>query len=138
MLGNAGSPGQTAYAQPLTKRHRYTLACVSNGPLHCIQSSWHDSCYYNVCGSVGATGKVSEVLMPTPNPKRNGTMKSLATFINVIAFSALFVAYASTTSVEKPLGVHRALKTYAGQLPTGAYPIRKSIWQISVEASDLV
>ncbi|MBB5538613.1 hypothetical protein [Rhizobium giardinii] len=65
-------------------------------------------------------------------------MKTLATFINVIAFSALFVAYASTTSVEKPTGVRRALQTYAGQLPTGAYPTLKPVWKIGVDASDRV
>lgn len=65
-------------------------------------------------------------------------MKTLATLINVIAFSALFVAYASVTPVEKPTGVRRALQTYAGQLPTGAYPTLKPVWQIGVDASDLV
>ncbi len=60
----------------------------------------------------------------TPNTQRNDPMKTLATLINVIAFSALFFAYASGTSVEKPTGVRRALQTYAGQLPTGAYPTR--------------
>lgn len=65
-------------------------------------------------------------------------MKTLATLINVIAFSALFVAYASVTSVEKPTGVRRALQTYAGQLSTGAYPTLKPVWQIGVDASDLV
>lgn len=63
-------------------------------------------------------------------------MKTLATIINVIAFSALFVAYASVTSVEKPAGVRRALQTYAGQLPTGAYPTLKPVWQIGVDVSD--
>lgn len=65
-------------------------------------------------------------------------MKTLATFINVIAFSALFFAYASGTSMEKPTGVRRALQTYAGQLPTGTYPTLKLVWQIGVDASDLV
>lgn len=65
-------------------------------------------------------------------------MKTLATLINVIAFSALFVAYASVTPVEKPTGVRRALQTYAGQLPTGAYPTLKPVWQIGVDASDVV
>jgi hypothetical protein len=63
-------------------------------------------------------------------------MKTLATVINVIAFSALFVAYASVTSVEKPTGVRRALQTYAGQLSTGAYPTLKPVWQIGVDVSD--
>ena len=65
-------------------------------------------------------------------------MKTLATFINVIAFSALFVAYASTTSVEKPTGVRRALQTSAGPLPTGAYPPLTPVWKIGVDARDRV
>ncbi len=65
-------------------------------------------------------------------------MKTLATFINVIAFTALFVAYASGASVEQPTGVRRALQTYAGQLPTGSYPTLKPVWQVGVDASDLV
>ncbi|MBY5461227.1 MULTISPECIES: hypothetical protein [Rhizobium] len=65
-------------------------------------------------------------------------MKTLATLINVMAFSALFFAYESGASVEKPAGVRRALQTYAGQLPTGAYPTLKPVWQIGVDASDLV
>jgi hypothetical protein len=65
-------------------------------------------------------------------------MKTLATFINVIAFTALFFAYASGASAEKPSGVRRALQTYAGQLPTGTYPTLKPVWQIGVDASNLV
>ncbi|OBZ92840.1 hypothetical protein ADU59_24230 [Pararhizobium polonicum] len=65
-------------------------------------------------------------------------MKTLAPLINVIAFTALFFAYASVGNVEKPAGVRRALQTYAGQLPTGAYPTLKPVWQIGIDASDLV
>ena len=65
-------------------------------------------------------------------------MKTLATLINIIAFTALFFAYASVGPMEKPTGVRRALQTYAGQLPTGAYPTLKPVWQIGVEASDLI
>ncbi|KSV76538.1 hypothetical protein N185_15390 [Sinorhizobium sp. GW3] len=53
------------------------------------------------------------------------TMKTLATLINVIAFTALFVAYASAHSPERPSGVRRALQTYSGQVYTGAYPTMK-------------
>lgn len=66
------------------------------------------------------------------------TMKTLTTLINVIAFSALFTAYAGGMSMEKPTGVRRALQTYAGQLPTGTFPTLKPVWQIGVDASDLV
>ncbi|MCV9963048.1 hypothetical protein OIU34_14155 [Pararhizobium sp. BT-229] len=65
-------------------------------------------------------------------------MKTLATIINVIAFMALFFAYASGPSTEKPSGVRRALQTYAGQLPPGTYPTLKPVWQIGVDASNLV
>ncbi|WP_457582463.1 hypothetical protein [Ensifer canadensis] len=65
-------------------------------------------------------------------------MKTLATFINVIAFSALFVAYASVGSAERPTGVRRALQTYSGQVYTGTYPTLKPVWKISVDASDTI
>lgn len=65
-------------------------------------------------------------------------MKTLTALINVIAFSALFFAYASVGTVEKPAGVRRALQTYAGQLPTGTFPTLKPVWQVGVEANDLV
>lgn len=39
-------------------------------------------------------------------------MRRLATFVNVIAFTAVFVAYASVAEVERPDGVRRALETY--------------------------
>ncbi|WP_275789283.1 hypothetical protein [Pararhizobium gei] len=65
-------------------------------------------------------------------------MKTLANIINVIAFSALFFAYASSATMEKPAGVRRALQIYAGQLPTGAYPTLKPVWQIGVDASDVI
>jgi hypothetical protein len=64
-------------------------------------------------------------------------MKTLAALINVIAFSALFFAYASVDTVEKPAGVRRALQTYAGQVPTGAFPTLKPVWHVGGEASDL-
>ena len=50
-------------------------------------------------------------------------MKTFAPLINAIAFTALFVAYANVSiAEEKPVGVRRALQTYAGQIYTGAYP----------------
>jgi hypothetical protein len=65
-------------------------------------------------------------------------MKTLAALINAIAFSALFFAYASVGTGEKPTGVRRALQTYAGQLSTGSVPTVKPVWQVGVERSDLV
>ncbi|OJF90419.1 hypothetical protein [Pararhizobium antarcticum] len=65
-------------------------------------------------------------------------MKTLATIVNVIAFSALFVAYSAGGAIEKPTGVRRALQTYAGQLPTGTFPTLKPVWQIGIEMSDAI
>jgi len=62
-------------------------------------------------------------------------MKTLALSINVLGFAALFLAYAAGTSVERPSGVRRALQTYAGQLPTGAYPTLKPVWELGVTVS---
>lgn len=65
-------------------------------------------------------------------------MKPLTTLINVIAFSALFVAYASVTTPERPSGVRRALQTYAGQMPTGTFPTLKPVWEIGGSMSDTI
>ncbi len=65
-------------------------------------------------------------------------MKTLAVLINAIAFSALFFAYASVGTVEKPAGVRRALQTYAGQLSTGSFPTVKPVWWVGVEATDVI
>ena len=62
-------------------------------------------------------------------------MKALALTINVIGFTALFLVYAAGVSVERPSGVRRALQTYAGQLPTGAYPTLKPVWELGVKVS---
>lgn len=65
-------------------------------------------------------------------------MKTLATFINVIAFTALFVAYASVGPAERPTGVRRALQTYSGQVYTGTYPTLSPVWKIGVDASRII
>ncbi|MDO9415690.1 hypothetical protein [Pararhizobium sp.] len=65
-------------------------------------------------------------------------MKISRTIVNVIAFSALFVAYAGGLQIEKPTGVRRALQTYSGQLSTGAFPTLKPVWQIGVDASEMI
>lgn len=65
-------------------------------------------------------------------------MKTPAALINVIAFSALFFAYANIGTIEKPAGVRRALQTYAGQLSTGAFPTQNPVWQVGIEANDLI
>ncbi|MDQ0319373.1 hypothetical protein QO002_001511 [Pararhizobium capsulatum DSM 1112] len=63
-------------------------------------------------------------------------MKTPATLINAIAFSALFLAYASITAADRPTGIRRALQTYAGQLPTGTYPTMKPVWEMGAGMSD--
>lgn len=68
------------------------------------------------------------------NPEAT-TMKALALTINVIGFTALFLVYAAGVSAERPSGVRRALQTYAGQLPTGAYPTLKPVWELGVKVS---
>ncbi|RDL52690.1 hypothetical protein BLJAPNOD_03853 [Ensifer sp. M14] len=62
------------------------------------------------------------------------TMKTLATLTNVIAFLALFVAYANVGPSEKPSGVRRALQTYSGQLYTEAYPTQKPFCKNGIKA----
>ena len=59
-------------------------------------------------------------------------MSTLAKLLNVVAFTALFLVQASVMPVEKPSGIRRALQTYAGQLPTGAYPTLKPVWTLGV------
>lgn len=61
-------------------------------------------------------------------------MRPLASFINVIAFSALFVAYASVGEVDKPDGVRRALETYERALKTSASSLLKPAWKITKES----
>jgi hypothetical protein len=62
-------------------------------------------------------------------------MKALALTLNVLGFTALFLAYATGASVDRPTGVRRALQTYAGQLPTGAFPTLKPVWELGVKVS---
>ncbi|MFD1327395.1 hypothetical protein [Mycoplana ramosa] len=49
-------------------------------------------------------------------------MKTLATALNILGFTALFIAYTEGGPVDRPTGVRRALQTYAGQHPTGGFP----------------
>ena len=64
-------------------------------------------------------------------------MKALIFTLNVLGFTALFVAYTMGASVDRPKGVRRALQTYAGQLPTGAMPTLKPVWELGVKVSTL-
>lgn len=62
-------------------------------------------------------------------------MKALIFTLNVLGFTALFLAYTMGASVDRPTGVRRALQTYAGQLPTGAFPTLKPVWELGVKVS---
>ena len=54
-------------------------------------------------------------------------MKKLALTLDILGFAALFLAYTVATVPERPVGVRRALQTYAGQVPTGAHPAPDSL-----------
>ena len=56
-------------------------------------------------------------------------MKMLAVALNVLGFTALFIAYTEGVPVERPTGVRRALQTYSSQLPPGAFPTLKLVWE---------
>lgn len=60
-------------------------------------------------------------------------MKPLAALINIIAFTALFIAYAGSISLEKPAGVRRALQIYAGQTTVGAFPSAAPVWETGID-----
>jgi hypothetical protein len=64
-------------------------------------------------------------------------MKALALAINVLGFTALFLVYTTGAAAERPQGVRRALQTYAGQVPTGAMPTLKPVWELGVKVSTL-
>ncbi|WP_440983873.1 hypothetical protein [Shinella sumterensis] len=62
-------------------------------------------------------------------------MKALALSFNVLGFTALFLAYTMGAATDRPTGVRRALQTYAGQLPTGAFPTLKPVWELGVKVT---
>ena len=64
-------------------------------------------------------------------------MKTLVLIVNVICFSALFLTYTAGTRADRPAGVRRSLQIYAGQLPTGARPTLKPVWELGVKVSAL-
>ncbi len=65
-------------------------------------------------------------------------MKTAALILNVLAFVALFFDYAVAMDPPQPAGTRRFLQIYAGQLPTGAYPTLKPLWELGGRASDLM
>jgi hypothetical protein len=62
-------------------------------------------------------------------------MKALVLTINVLGFTALFLAYTMGETVDRPKGVRRALQTYAGQVSTGAMPTLKPVWELGVKVT---
>jgi hypothetical protein len=56
-------------------------------------------------------------------------MKTVAIMINILAFAALFFDYAIAMQPPQPAGTRRFLQIYAGQLPTGAFPTLKPVWE---------
>ncbi len=65
-------------------------------------------------------------------------MKTAATLINIIAFAALFFDYAVAMTPPQPAGTRRFLQIYSGQLPTGAFPTLKPVWELGVKWGDRV
>ncbi|ASP79430.1 hypothetical protein HR059_03035 [Sinorhizobium meliloti WSM1022] len=55
-------------------------------------------------------------------------MNTPVSFINVIAFTALFATHASAGPIERPSGVRRALQIYAGELSSVRAPAPK--WRL--------
>lgn len=65
-------------------------------------------------------------------------MKTTATLINIFAFAVLFSEYAVAMTPPEPAGTRRFLQIYAGQLPTGAFPTLKPVWEIGYRQTDVV
>lgn len=53
-------------------------------------------------------------------------MKTLATALNILGFTALFIAYTEGMPAERPTGVRRALQTYDCQSQPIASPAPKA------------
>lgn len=60
-------------------------------------------------------------------------MACLVRTANVLAFAVLFFQYGVMMKPPEPVGTRRFLLIYAGQLPTGAYPTLKPVWQLGTE-----
>ena len=65
-------------------------------------------------------------------------MKTIATIINILAFTVVFFDYAVAMQPVAPAGMRRTLQIFAGQLPTGSYPTRKPVWEMGYSHTDLV
>lgn len=65
-------------------------------------------------------------------------MKTLATALNVLGFTALFIAYTAAAPVERPSGVRRALQTFGCQSQTIAFPAFDRLREMGVTVSEKV
>ena len=65
-------------------------------------------------------------------------MKTIATIINILAFTVVFFDYAVAMQQVQPAGMRRTLQIFAGQLPTGAHPTIKPVWQMGYGMTDVV
>ena len=65
-------------------------------------------------------------------------MKTIAIIINILAFAIVFFDYAVAMQQVQPAGMRRTLQIFAGQLPTGAHPTIKPVWQMGYEMTDVV
>jgi hypothetical protein len=65
-------------------------------------------------------------------------MKTIATIINILAFTVVFFDYAVAMQQVQPAGMRRALQIFAGQLPTGSHPTIKPVWQMGYGMTDVV
>lgn len=65
-------------------------------------------------------------------------MKTIATTINILAFTGMFFDSAVAMKQVASAYMRCMLQIFAGQLPTGAHPATKRVWQLGYEMSDMV
>lgn len=63
-------------------------------------------------------------------------MKALATTLNILGFTALFITYTEGVPAERPAGVRRALQTYGCQSQTIAFPALDRLRDMGVMVSE--
>jgi hypothetical protein len=63
-------------------------------------------------------------------------MQTAKLLVNVFAFAVLFFDYAVAMEPPQPAGTRRFLQIYAGQLPTGAYPTLKPVWELGFKQGE--
>ncbi|MGV8936163.1 MAG: hypothetical protein ACOH2J_03510 [Allorhizobium sp.] len=63
-------------------------------------------------------------------------MTKAAKTVNMLAFAALFFDYAIAMQPAENHGTRRLLQVYAKQLPTGAMPTLKPVWELGIKLAD--